>query len=456
MGRKSKTRALSVWMNGELVGQWRLPTQGSQEFVYADSWLDSPAARPLSLSMPLRPSAQPYRAEVPTYFDNLLPDNAEIRSRMQRRFGAASDGAFDLLAEAGRDCVGAIQLVPEGDEIPNIRQIEGRRLDSAGIEAILAGNLGTAWGSNDPDDFRISLAGAQEKTALLWHDNAWHVPHDATPTTHLFKLPMGRAAQGLDLSTSVENEWLCSKLVAAYGIPVAPCQMEIFGEYKALVVERFDRRLADDGRWWLRLPQEDFCQATATPPALKYEHDGGPGIRKIMDLLLGSKTAEEDRRDFLRTQVVFWLLAAIDGHAKNFSVFLLPGSGFKLTPRYDVLSAHPFVGHGRGKLEGQKLKMAMAVDGKSRHYHWRGIRLRHWLETAKQCGLSGMEDLITELVGITPDVVSRVRSEVPDDFPESIASSILDGAKSAARDLGDELVEARATGQGSARMPSAG
>lgn len=447
MGRKSKTRALSVWMNGELVGQWRLPARGGQEFAYADSWLDSRAARPLSLSMPLRPAAEPYRTEAPIYFENLLPDNAEIRSRMQRRFGAATAEAFDLLVEAGRDCVGAIQLVPTEEPAPDVQKIEGRRLDSAGVEAVLGGNLGAAWGDDDPDTFRISLAGAQEKTALLWHDGAWHVPHGATPTTHLFKLPIGKAQQGLDLSTSVENEWLCSELVAAYGIPVAPCRMESFGQYKTLVVERFDRKLAEDGRWWRRLPQEDFCQATATPPALKYETDGGPGIRRIMELLLGSNAAEADRRDFLRTQVVFWLLAAIDGHAKNFSIFLLAGSGFQLTPRYDVLSAHPFVGHGRGKLAIQKLKMAMAVEGKSRHSHWREMRLGHWLETAKRCGFAGMERLIEELVATTPSVIDRVKARAPKDFPGLILNGILDGTRDAARELGDELARMRASGQ---------
>jgi len=79
-------------------------------------------------------------------------------------------------------------------------------------------------------------------------------------------LPIGSNPQGIDLSTSVENEWLCAQLVEAYGIAVAKCGMETFGEQKALVVERFDRRLAADGKWFMGLPQEDFCQATATSP----------------------------------------------------------------------------------------------------------------------------------------------------------------------------------------------
>ena len=109
--------------------------------------------------------------------------------------------------------------------------------------------------------------------------------------------------------------------------------MEAFGGQKALVVERFDRKLASNGNWYIRLPQEDFCQATGTPPDLKYESDGGPGIAGILEVLRGSERAAADRSNFMRTQLLFWVLAAIDGHAKNFSIFLLLGSAYRLTPR---------------------------------------------------------------------------------------------------------------------------
>ena len=439
MGRHSQSRALSVWMNGELVGHWRLPAAGPQEFDYAESWLASPAARPLSLSMPLRPSGRPYRGEAAAYFDNLLPDNVDIRSRMQRRFKTETSGAFDLLAEAGRDCIGAVQLVREGDEPNPVQHIDAAKLDRAEVGRLIAGTLGQPGDFGGPDNFRISLAGAQEKTALLWHKDAWHVPRNATPTTHILKLPIGRAPAGLDLSSSVENEWLCTQLLAGYGIPVAPCRPETFGEYKVLVVERFDRKLAVGGKWWLRLPQEDFCQATGTPAALKYENDGGPGIRRIMELLLGSDQAEADRRDFFRTLIVFWLLAAIDGHAKNFSLFLRPGGAFHLTPRYDVLSAHAFVGKGAGKLPVQKLRMAMAMSGKNRHYDWLGIRLKHWRETASRCGLPNVDALITELVEQTPGVIAAATKHLPKNFPGFLAEGIFKGTLASARALGAEL-----------------
>ncbi|HTI70960.1 MAG TPA: HipA domain-containing protein, partial [Candidatus Limnocylindria bacterium] len=336
MGRSNKSRVLAVWMNGESVGHWRFPSSGSQEFVYAESWLEFPSTRPISLAFPLRPSREPFRKGVEDFFDNLLPDKREIRERIQRRYHTKSINAFDLLREIGRDCVGALQLLPEGEPPPPVRQITGEPLTDIGVAHLLTESLNPRFGSedNDEDSFRISLAGAQEKTALLWHRNSWHRPTGATPTTHILKLPIGGSPSGIDLSTSVEIEWLSAQVAREYGIPMAPCEIKTFGGHTTLVVERFDRKLASDSTWWQRLPQEDLCQATATPSASKYENQGGPGIRRIMELLLDSQQPEADRHDFMRTQLVYWLLAAIDGHAKNFSLFLLPGSAYRLTPRY--------------------------------------------------------------------------------------------------------------------------
>jgi serine/threonine-protein kinase HipA len=440
MGRLSKSRALSIWVNGERMGEWRLPAGGGHELVYAESWLDSPAARPLSLSFPLRPSLEPYRAGVEAYFENLLPDNPQIRQRIQRRFRTPSTGAFDLLEAIGRDCAGALQLLSADSEPQNLKRITAERLADDDVGRLLAASLGPGFGPEEEADdrLRISLAGAQEKTALLWHQGAWHRPTGATPTTHIFKLPMGINPHGIDLSSSVENEWLCAQIVRELGIPVAPCGMAKFGDFRTLVVERFDRKLSPGGDWWLRLPQEDFCQATATPPGLKYENEGGPGIRRIMELLQGSQRAAEDRRDFMRTQFVFWLLAAIDGHAKNFSLFLQPGGSYELTPRYDILSAYPLLGSGRGKLAPQKISMAMAVEGKNRHYHWDRIRARHWAETARQCGLADMDEIMAEVIAAVPGSLERVNALIPRGFPSEILDPIFDGVRRAPERLGRE------------------
>lgn len=162
------------------------------------------------------------------------------------------------------------------------------------------------------------------------------------------------------MSTSVENEWLCTRILYHFGIPVPHCTMAHFEDQKALVVERFDRRLSDRG-YWLRLPHEDFCQATGTPPGAKYEADGGPGWVDIARILQQSEHREQDLRILLLAQMLFWLMAATDGHAKNFSIFLLPGGRYQLAPLYDVLSAWPVTGTRLNQLDRHRLKLAMAI-----------------------------------------------------------------------------------------------
>lgn len=428
-------------MNGQLVGSWRLVSGHGQEFAYAESWVESPHARPLSLSMPLRPSGAPYRQGVQEFFENLLPDNADIRERIRRRFNARSTGAFDLLLEIGRDCVGALLLAPEGAAIPDIRQITGHRKGNEEVARLLAESLDArpGRGASSDEGFRLSIAGAQEKTALLRHEGQWMEPTGATPTTHILKLPMGISGRGIDLSTSIENEWLCGQIAKGFGIEVANSDMERFGEQRVLVVERFDRKLAADGRWMMRLPQEDFCQATGTPPDLKYESDGGPGIKEILELLRGSDRSEEDRKEFMRAQVLFWLLAAIDGHAKNFSIFHLAGSAYRLTPLYDILSAYPILGHGRDRLDPEKIRMAMAVTGKNRHYEWGEIHARHFLETAQSHGVEGMRPIMEELASNTARVIDQVQNVLPKDFPGQVAETIIGGLEERAAQLKEEL-----------------
>ncbi|WP_199756404.1 MULTISPECIES: type II toxin-antitoxin system HipA family toxin [Corallococcus] len=427
-------------MNGERVGVWTIH-RGEHQFNYDKDWLLSPRARPLSLSMPLRPSDEPYRTDVvQPFFDNLLPDSDEIRRRMSSRFGTASTSPFDLLEEMGRDCVGAIQLLRPDAAPPDIRDIQGRKIADADIAKLLAQVRAPNLLAQD-DDFRISLAGAQEKTALLWHDNAWCVPEGTTPTTHIFKLPIPASEFEVDVFNSVENEWLCAQLLRQYGIPCADSRIMTFAGQQVLVVTRFDRKLSSNGEWFLRLPQEDFCQATKTPPGKKYEKEGGPGILKIMELLQGSNEALRDREDFLKTQFLFWLMCATDGHAKNFSVFIEPEGRFRLTPMYDVISVHPYLGRRQTQVSQHKVTMAMAVIGRNRHYKWKEIHVSHWLETARKCGMAAAPKLFAELIERTPEVIEKVRAALPPNFPDRISGPILEGLADKAEAAKDGLVQ---------------
>lgn len=447
-GRTPRRQALGLWMNGDLVGSWRLDAAAGDILEYDAGWQAAAHGRPLSLSLPFTPGGLPHRGDVVrAYFENLLPDSQEIRARAARRFRARSTQAFDLLTQIGRDCVGALQILPEGVTPDDARRLDAMPLDEHDVASILRGTVAppamAGMAPGDEDDFRISIAGAQEKTALAWIDGRWCVPRGSTPTTHILKLPMGLVGNmKLDLSHSIENEWLCSRVLAAYGLPVAECEALQFEDMKVLAVKRFDRAWLDGpaGPWLARLPQEDFCQATGTPAALKYESDGGPGIERIMGLLATSETPEHDRRIFLLAQLVFWMLRAPDGHAKNFSLSIRPRGAYRLTPLYDVMSAWPLIGEGPGLLSEHKVRLAMAVRSTNAHWKMKEIRRRHWLALGKRSGVldddgHGMEKILDELIARTPDVVARIEASLPKGFPAEVADPVLRGLERAAKQL---------------------
>jgi serine/threonine-protein kinase HipA len=427
--------SLNVWMNGELVGVWSGGRGKTHVFRYEPGWTLSPRSRPLSLSIPITFGDQEVRGPVVEhYFDNLLPDHDAIRKRIQKRFRTDGTDAFELLAAIGRDCVGAVQLLPEGELPTGFDRIESEPLDDAQVEQqLLSVTSENPIGTSSPEDaqFRISIAGAQEKTALLRVDGEWRRPLGVTPTTHILKLPLGLVGgRRMDMTHSVENEWFCAQVLTELGFNVATTEMAKFGATKALVVERFDREFVTGkrGRRWIaRLPQEDFCQATGEPPDRKYEQDGGPGIERCLRLLSESETALADKLHFATTQLAFWLLAATDGHAKNFSIFNLRGGAFRLTPIYDVLSAWPIVGNGPNKLPLQKVSLAMALRSRNVHYKLTGTQPRHWNELAMQAGGAAVWSRMLELVGAASDAVRRVQDRLPKGFPAHVAKSIADG-----------------------------
>jgi serine/threonine-protein kinase HipA len=432
-------QALAIWMNGKSVGTWAVE-RGSHILRYDPAWSGSPEGRALSLALPFTPDNIPHLGDVvENYFDNLLPDSDRIRARIRSKFSSDSTDAFDLLSAIGRDCVGAVQLLPEGENPRAYNRIEAEPLSESEVESAIATSLSgdRIMGQREANEFRISIAGAQEKTAFLFHNGRWCRPLNATPTTHIFKLPLGLIGHlQIDMKDSVENEWLCSRLLAALGLPVPECEILEFGSRKVLSVRRFDREMNAEG-WIARIPQEDFCQALGLPSSKKYESDGGPGIRDIIRVLDTSSHALEDKRIFVKTQIMFWLLAATDGHAKNFSIFHESGGRYRLTPIYDVLSAWPVIGRGAYMFDYRHLKLAMAVRSKNPHWNLTEVRATHWLTVAKAAGLGGNTSIIHDIAAQIPNAVAAVNAQIPSNFPSALVDKFFVGLHRQASLLGD-------------------
>ena len=356
-------------------------------------------------------------------FENLLPDSNAVRRRVAEQVSASGTDVYSLLSAIGRDCVGALHFVTEDTEADmDSTTIDGEIVSDDEI-AILLKNLKQApLGLSREDDFRISIAGVQEKTALLRYKEKWMKPHGTTPTTHIFKTQLGQLPNGLDLSNSIENEFYCLKLMEAFSLKVNDAQIQIFADTKALVIKRFDRLWTREGRL-LRLPQEDFCQALSVLPTKKYQNDRGPGMVDILNLLKGSDEPEEDQKILLKAQILFWLIGAIDGHAKNFSIFLKPGGGFSLTPLYDILTAQPYC--DAGQIRHVHMKLAMSV-GDDNHYRMDKIHARHFVQTGNQAKLpkTTICAAINEVSDQAECAITQLEASLPNNFPEKIHASV--------------------------------
>lgn len=382
MAKKKKMRSLNIYLNTALIGVLKKSGGGEISFEYNEEWISDGFA--ISRSFPLQEGL--YKGEdASRYFDNLLPDNDNIKKIVAIKFGAESTRPFDLLAVIGKDCVGALSFLPAEDEQIIDFQMEYSPLKDKEIAKRLRGLGSSTPLGMDEQDFRISIAGVQEKTAFLDIDGKWQEPYGLTPTTHIFKTSIGALGKEISFEDSIDNEWASLFIMKKMGLPVCEASIKEFEDQRALVIKRFDRKWRDyqGSEILLRIPQEDFCQALNISPYKKYQSEGGPGIIDIANFLMASKN-EADRINFFKAIIIFDLLYATDGHGKNFSIFL-EKDGFRLTPFYDVMSGY-FL-YKREKAALQKLKLAMKV-GDSGHYDFKRINKRHYLETAKLCGIN--------------------------------------------------------------------
>lgn len=435
MSRTKTYEPLSIFMNNRSVGVLTKFRNGEINFSYSRSWLEWEGTMPVSLSLPLQEQAHK-GAVVSAFFDNLLPDSQAILRGIAERVGATGIDAYSLLSAIGRDCVGALQFLPESEKADVSKKADYVTLARDDVRKILLDLKSVPLGIKREGGFRLSLAGAQEKAAFLWKNGQWCRPLGTMPTTHIFKPQIGKIEMStgtIDLSQSVENEFYCLELLRAFGLKVAKAEIDQFGEKKVLIVERFDRLKRQTGDI-LRLPQEDMCQALGVPPTIKYQNMGGPSLIDVLNLLSRSDTPLKDQNTVFMSQILFWLIGATDGHAKNFSVFLRPNNQMALTPLYDVISAQPMF--DARQIPHKDFRLAMSLGTKP-HYKILEIQLRHFQQTAIKAGIEDVNlkntgsfttDVIKTIANRFDDAFETVLTKLPEDFPMEIHESIKSAA----------------------------
>lgn len=405
--------------NNMLVGQFVQQSKTNFSFSYTDEWLAYDSAFPLSLSLPLvRGECSSFNAL--NFIHNLLPDLKEERLSLAQSVGVQSNDVFTLLSKISHDCTGGISFT-ESREPPKIgwkyREISASELNE----------LVTQRKSFLPffGDYRPCISGTQRKTTLTRLNGKWYVPQEKSLSSHIIKFPMDVIAQSnsvLDMSGSVENEFICTQIAKELGFKVPDIEI-ITAESgaKALAVKRFDRCFGDGVV--TRRHQEDFCQILGVPEHQKYQSENNLSVSKIVDVLSLSAQSKANNHDFFKFMILQCLLGATDGHLKNFSVHIAPGGHYKLAPFYDLLSAYPAV--SATGLNKRKLKLAMGLQASRGYkYHISKICLRHIEQTASQFGISNAE--CHEIVFAFLAQFSSALSSIDNRFPEKEFSRVKD------------------------------
>ena len=423
---KQKTQNLYVFLSSDFVGVLSRHPNGAIGFAYSENWINTGFS--ISLSLPLLKKVF-VGEEASFYFDNLLPDNKTILLAITQKFRTKSEKQFDILQAIGRDCIGALSFYDEPmDKIDFLDKLKIRPLSNSDVERKIKNLAFDSPLGMDSHDFRISLAGAQEKMALLLWKDGWYEPKGQTPTSHIIKKKMGRVLEGIDCSQSVDNEHI-SLMIAKQAFSMNTCESFIstFNSQRVLCVERFDRVWKDN--FLYRIPQEDMCQALGISPIQKYERDGGPSIQIIMQLLENSNNVEQDRVNLFKIAMINDLLFNTDGHAKNISLYRVR-RGYALTPFYDILSAH-FIFEQDPKLYAN-LRSSWSVNKK---FKYNEISLSDWNQEAFDSNLTQEE--FDKILSDLSDGIDKVDSvSFSGDVDIKMLKSIKTGLKRRAKVLG--------------------
>ncbi len=331
---------LDLRMDGftEPIGNLVRDDRGALSFVYRAAHLAHPEAPPLSLSLPL--TDEPYGDVITrAFFDNLLQERDVALAQVMAREGLARHDVAGLLLHLGKDCPGAISVVPSGAppvKTPGDLATDYDPLSDDELAAIVTA-LRDRRRLPDVAADPSPLAGVQSKIALtVLPDGRFAQPKrgSGAPTTHILKVP------NRDHPNDAINEAASLALSRALGVETVEATTMDIGGIMVLVVRRFDRLPDHTGRI-ARLHQEDFAQALGLPAELKYERRGKPerrfdaaAARRVLDATsdpIGARDA------FIGATLFDLIISNVDAHAKNHALLHIGRGNIRLSPRYDLL-----------------------------------------------------------------------------------------------------------------------
>ena len=390
--------ALNLWSGHRLVGRLRRDSFGHIGFRYDPDWL-SGGGFAISQTLPL--GAGEFTAEqgvAHRFFANLLPEGG-FRERIVRDL-KISDTDFNLLRAIGGECAGALSVLPV--ERKPLTQHSYRPINDEELTALVS-QRGQPYSWSGEKRPRFSLAGAQNKFAILVREGEYLLPQEESPSSHILKFEIA------EYRNVPAYETFTTLLARAVGLPVVSIQLRSINSIHYTITERYDRFLSDEGEV-LRAHQEDFCQALGYGHEKKYQEDGGPSFAQCFGMLRDvSSDPATDLPHLLRWQIFNVLAGNSDGHAKNLSLLYKDNEEVRLAPFYDLVCTRA--------IERIDHHLALSV-GKERNP---GVIVRHhWEDMARQCDIRPryLLDLVDELTSQLLENLSSTRVLFEDCFGE--------------------------------------
>jgi serine/threonine-protein kinase HipA len=357
-------KKLYVYVNNEFKGQLINLQEGGFEFQYSKKNTSS-----ISLSLPYKKEIYQYK-DCHGFFNGLLPENEETKQRIAKKYGINQNNDFSLLEVIGYDCSGAVSFSKKRNDktLKEFYEIKVEKIDEASLEKFINDIPQKPLGLGIKD-LRLSLAGAQDKTAVLLIDNQIFFPSKNTPTTHILKPAIKNFKQ------TVENEYICLKTAQKLGLKVPNVEIRQAGKTKYFLIERYDRKI--ENNQIKRIHQEDFCQALNIASAYKYETDGGVSYKKAFEVLKKTTIPIVNINRFIDYMIFNYLILNNDAHGKNYSILYFDNGVIELAPLYDVLCTRIY--------PHTSTKMAMEIGG---NYSDMEIYPEHFQKMAKELGIN--------------------------------------------------------------------
>jgi serine/threonine-protein kinase HipA len=323
---------IKVWTDAAEAGLLDREGERGSTFAYLP---ETPTARSVSVTMPLRFPSWSVPFGLPPIFEMNLPEGF-LRERLRLAFAKATGtfDEFDLLSVVGRSQVGRIRYTGDQErlheEVPfqSVDEILERRR-SGDLFRYLLEKFASFSGISG---VQPKILVRDEKAFAEMEHTSKRLSQSYQGATHIVKL-----WEQNEYPQLAANEYFCLSVASKCGLDVPPFRLAEDG--KALVIDRFDLRMDGTYRGF-----EDFCVLNARRTDEKYHGSYETSVMKRFGQFANSTHVNEDIEKLFTLIALNCALRNGDAHLKNFGVVYDDVLGeARLAPVYDLVTTSLYI-----------------------------------------------------------------------------------------------------------------